>query len=420
MRWTGAYPQSRFKQHFVLTLGKMLQPSASAPSDELIPYLRAANIDWHGVSHDDLKEMWFSTDDKNKYLLKNGDLVVLEGGDVGRAAILNGVDGHLGFQNSVHRVRPVKGNLVQFAYYWMQHLKSSGYFELVCSKATLAHFTAEKFAETPFPNILIDTQKPIAVFLDRETRRIDELIGKKQRLMEVLNLLRLGRIMKLTAPSDLPVQPLHRLYRVQTGTTPSRDDVHNFDAENGMPWATPVDLREDDAVISTKERVSEAGLRGMKPVPKGTVLVNGIGAGVGKIGIAGTRMVFNQQIHGLIPKGAHHHSMYMMYAMVARRSEMLTLANLNTIPILNGERLGRLEIPVPSMESQEKVVSALARMGDDHRSIRSATNISIDRLREYRAALITAAVTGQIDVDTYDRTGKTSATLDRIEEEMQA
>ena len=44
--------------------------------------------------------------------------------------------------------------------------------------------------------------------------------------------------------------------------------------------------------------------------------------------------------------------------------------------------------------------------------------VSIDRLREYRAALITAAVTGQIDVDRFHRNGGTDRTLERIEEEM--
>ena len=48
------------------------------------------------------------------------------------------------------------------------------------------------------------------------------------------------------------------------------------------------------------------------------------------------------------------------------------------------------------------------------------TNASIDRLKEYRAALITAAVTGQIDVETYAKSGTPDRRLDAIQEEMGA
>lgn len=266
----------------------------------------------------------------------------------------------------------------------------------------------------------LPTQKRIAGFLDRETARIDELIAKKERLVQMLNLRRIGKIMELTSAGGWEVQPLHRLYWVQTGKTPSRADELNFDTEKGVPWATPADLREDDAITTTKEFISKQGMVGMRPVPKGTILINGIGAGVGKVGVAGTEMVFNQQIHAVFPKGKHLGEMFLLYCLIARRSEIMTYANLNTIPILNGERLGRLLLPIPDYESQNRIVNALDREGLDRRKLVSAVNTSIQRLKEYRASLITAAVTGQIDVDTYGRTGAPSATLERIEEEMQA
>ncbi len=50
----------------------------------------------------------------------------------------------------------------------------------------------------------------------------------------------------------------------------------------------------------------------------------------------------------------------------------------------------------------------------------SSTNTHIDRLREFRSALITAAVTGQIDVNTWSRRGSTDRRLDQIEEAMRA
>jgi len=183
---TGQFPQSLIKRHFDVTLGKMLQPKSKNTGDECLPYLRAANIMWGHVVTDDIKKMWFSRIDKHKYTLKKGDMVVLEGGDVGRSSIVRKCDGFLGFQNSVHRVRAKSGNSIRFALYWMHHLKSYGYFDLVCSKATLAHFTAEKFAVTPFPRLEYNIQKTIADFLDRETTRIDKITEKTQRSIDLL------------------------------------------------------------------------------------------------------------------------------------------------------------------------------------------------------------------------------------------
>lgn len=90
------------------------------------------------------------------------------------------------------------------------------------------------------------------------------------------------------------------------------------------------------------------------------------------------------------------------------------LAGLNTSIIDN------LLIAVPPMNEQQKIAAFGTKMLEKNSSLKESLISSIDRLKEYRAALITAAVTGQINVDTYGKTGTTSATLDKIEEEMQA
>ncbi|MBF2761328.1 MAG: restriction endonuclease subunit S [Ectothiorhodospiraceae bacterium AqS1] len=175
---TGIFRRSRCKQHCEIVLGKMLQSKISDNNDRLLPYIRAANVRWGKIDWEDIKEMWFSPSDINKYMLKKGDLVVLEGGDVGRCAILDDIESEIGFQNSIHRVRARKNTEIRFFYYWVMYLKFYGYFDLICSKATLAHFTSEKFAETPFPLVDISIQRTIADFLDLETSQINDAIEK--------------------------------------------------------------------------------------------------------------------------------------------------------------------------------------------------------------------------------------------------
>ena len=84
------------------------------------------------------------------------------------------------------------------------------------------------------------------------------------------------------------------------------------------------------------------------------------------------------------------------------------------------DRFLSLPVFLPPMEEQNeiarKVDEELARL----RSLAEAIDASIDRLKEYRSALITAAVTGQIDVSTYAKSGTPDRRLDAIQEEMQA
>jgi len=74
--------------------------------------------------------------------------------------------------------------------------------------------------------------------------------------------------------------------------------------------------------------------------------------------------------------------------------------------------------PIPPKAEQNRICKIYREQTASLVATRHKTNTSIDRLREYRAALITAAVTGQIDVDDYARRGGTDRRLDEIEAEM--
>ena len=81
---------------------------------------------------------------------------------------------------------------------------------------------------------------------------------------------------------------------------------------------------------------------------------------------------------------------------------------------LNTRILEKEKIPIPNIELQQQV----AKVIEFERRLKEKTAPSIDRLKEYRSALITAAVTGQIDVATYAKSGIPDRRLDAIQEEM--
>lgn len=79
---------------------------------------------------------------------------------------------------------------------------------------------------------------------------------------------------------------------------------------------------------------------------------------------------------------------------------------------LNVRRLEKEKIPVPGLELQNAIEKAV----DFERRLKSKTEESINRLEEFCATLITAAVTGQIDVTTWDKRGEVNRRIDGIEE----
>jgi type I restriction enzyme S subunit len=190
IEWLGEIPEhwetTVLKRLFEVQLGKMLQNEPSSSEDTLEPYLRAANIFWEGVDVSDVKDMWFSPYEKKQYQLKDGDLLISEGGDVGRAALWKNELPKCYIQNAINRIRPRGNHSTRFLYYWIYTLKQNGYIDILCSKATISHFTAEKVEITPVLLLPVFEQRAIADFLDRETAKIDALITKIQAAIDKL------------------------------------------------------------------------------------------------------------------------------------------------------------------------------------------------------------------------------------------
>jgi len=190
IEWLGEIPEHwdtiECKFAFSIQLGKMLQNEPQTVNDEQVPYLKALHVRWESVDTSDLPEMWASLGDIRRYSVRDGDLLVCEGGEVGRAGILRNSPAKCIMQNALHRVRPRGGNSNLFLMYLLEVASYRGWFDILCNRATIAHFTGEKFALLCIPLPPTNEQRAIAAFLDRETARIDALIEKIKKSIDLL------------------------------------------------------------------------------------------------------------------------------------------------------------------------------------------------------------------------------------------
>lgn len=188
IEWIGDIPSewkiSKVGYFFDIQLGKMLQPTQQDKKDTLEDYFCAINFGGNKYKPLPIKQMWFNSVEKTLLQAKEGDLFVVEGGDVASCDIAKGIKENIYFQNALHRVRAKKDYDIRILKYWLWTAKALGHIDLICNKATIAHFSKEKFVSLPFIYIKCSEQKKIADFLDEKCAEIDTVIEKTKATIE--------------------------------------------------------------------------------------------------------------------------------------------------------------------------------------------------------------------------------------------
>lgn len=138
------------------------------------PYLCAINVQWDRFDLSELKEMRFEDDEYDRYTIRKGDLVICEGGDIGRAAIWD-KDEPIHYQNALHRVRFNEGVDSRFILYYLYFLKQTGILDGRYGKGvTIKHLVKSSLLSIPVPVPPIDEQQRIVFELDLLTDIIDK------------------------------------------------------------------------------------------------------------------------------------------------------------------------------------------------------------------------------------------------------
>jgi type I restriction enzyme, S subunit len=152
-------------------LGKMLDKGKQA-GDCMFPYLANLNVQWGQFELDELREMDFNEADRKEFELVNGDLLVCEGGEIGRTAIWREELEGVYFQKALHRVRLDPGKSVpEYIQYYMLFMAEHGGFSNFTNSATIAHLTGVKLKKLPLPLPGINLQHRFAAIVESVERQ---------------------------------------------------------------------------------------------------------------------------------------------------------------------------------------------------------------------------------------------------------
>ena len=312
----------------------------------------------------------------------------------------------------------------QFLHYLLRSAPYIGLYRRISKGVRVNQWDLEHEALRNIPVFLPDlpTQRAIADFLDRETTRIDSLIEKKQRLMGLLG-------------EKAKTKKLHLVTGQQKGAQ----------KETKILWASSIpDHWEERAVwmlfelgrgrVMSHEYIAEN--EGEYPIYSSQTANDGVMGCINTYDFEGEYLtwttdgakagtVFRRRgkfnctnVCGTLRPVTH--SIDLNYAQVALDTATDFFVRHDINPKLMNGVMSKIRIPYPPLEEQQEIGLEIDRIEQSFKPIWGKNQTSIDRLKEYRSALITSAVTGQIDVSTYTRSGTTDRQLDAIQSEMQA
>lgn len=271
----------------------------------------------------------------------------------------------------------------------------------------------------PVPDL--SEQVRIVDFLKVETAKLDALITEQRTLIDLLKEKRQAVISHAVTkgldprvpmkdsgvewlgevPAHWEVHPLKHVAAFRSGGTPDKGNIDYWDGD--IPWASAKDLKVDD-LFDTTDHITEAavlsGAASLVPAKSILVVVRGmILARIFPVVMTQVPMAINQDLKAVIP-GEHIHADYM--AWLLRGSESETLSRLDEAghgtKALRMDAWGAMKMPVPSVDEQKEIVTFINQETHRFDVLTAEAETTIALLQERRSALISAAVTGKIDV----------------------
>jgi type I restriction enzyme, S subunit len=402
---------------------------ADAPNS--IPVATTAQIDSQGrFNVEEMPIRGFFPDDKARYGCSAGDILIVKSSGSatniisGKAGLVTESTPFFIFSNFLLRLRPNTGRTdPRYIYYVIISALTRERVKRMCSSTTYPNLQVGEYISALVPAPPLSEQINIVSFLDRETAKIDGLIAEQEKLIALLSEKRQATIshavtkgLNADAPmkdsgvawlGEVPVHwkvsPIKFVARVGNGSTPNRDNPNYW--ENGIyPWLNSSVVNQEAVVMAdqfvTARALKECHLPIITP-PAVLIGITGQGRTRGMATTLKFEATINQHVAYIQPKDFSQlridflrRVFDMAYVHLRTESE----SGGSTKGAITCEQISRLAIPLPNMEEQKAIACFLHTESARLDELTAAAAHGIDLLKERRSALISAAVTGKIDV----------------------
>lgn len=387
-----------------------------------VPYIRPVDMgDEGGVDVDSLQRT--SPEIAAAYkrsTVRPDDVVISIGPSFGKVMIVpRGLDG-ANLTQGTARVSTDSRVGSRFMFWALRSDESRQAWDSYCSGATFRALTLQTLETCPIVLPRQDEQLAIAAFLDCETAKIDVLVARKERLIELLQEKRTALITRAVTkgldpnvpmkdsgvewlgkiPGHWDAERIKWVARMESGHTPDKK-VESYWLGGRIPWVSladtgqlrKVDYIADTAVMTTTEGIVNSSAR---ILPRGTVVFSR-DATIGLCAITRAGMAVSQHFIGWVcgPRIAPEYLLLVLRSMTQELERLTMGATVTTIGMPDVKSLAT---PIPPLPEQEAIVLHVNQSRARIDALIAKVRDAIERLKEFRTALISAAVTGKIDV----------------------
>jgi type I restriction enzyme S subunit len=439
VEWLGDVPKhwevKRLRRVLAESLRYGANESAELDDPDLPRYVRITDVHENGA----LRPETFRSlpkDIADPYLLKDGDLLFARSGATsGKTFLYQSSWGTCAYAGYLIRARMNQQKAVPaFVKYFTTSTSYWQWLSSIFIQSTIQNVSAEKYADLHLSLPPYDEQRSIAAFLDRETGRIDRLVVKKRELIERLKEKRTALISRTVTrglppaaarAAGLPGHPhLKPSGHPWLGDIPKHWEVKRIKEISVIVgrigfrgYSTDDLVYEGEGAISMSPSNMSNGVVSLEKCtwlswekyyespeiqvqPEDVVMVK-TGSTIGKTAFVQSvpvPMTVNPQLMIFKEvKCAKRFLFYFLFSNVVQ--DVIPLHNTgSTIPTMTQEGIGKLPFPNPPQLEQSAIASYLDTETAKLDTLVAKVEEAIERLQEYRTALITAAVTGKIDV----------------------
>jgi type I restriction enzyme S subunit len=382
-------------------LGKMLD-RGKPRGHGLVPYLRNVNVQWDRIETHDLLTMELADDERVRFAVERGDLLVCEGGEIGRAAIWQGRADYIAYQKALHRVRPSDDVESRYLLHLFRHLALSGQLAKHATGTTISHLPQQQLRRLRIPVPPIEEQRRIVDILEDHLSRVDAGLRSVSMSEARLRTLRLSELRDARAYAVNAGAPLRSI-----GDIAQTDLGKMLDAKRAIGSATPylrnvnvrwgsIDLSDVRTVPLTDSERQDFALR------SGDLLICE-GGEPGRCAVWNAPdqvfMTYQKALHRLRVKPeltilTEYIALMLEEFIRTGRAEPLFTGT--TIKHLPQEKLRSITIPVPPLAAQHRTLTLLSdRFGAAARLNRDLASAR-EEAGSLRRALLKAAFSGQL------------------------
>jgi len=358
---------------FNIQQGKQVSARHRA-GDNQKPFLRTANVFWNRIDLTVLDRMNFTAAEELRMKLHVNDVLVCEGGDVGRTALVSKELNGIYYQNHLHRLR-VKNESINplfFAYWMMYCWRFTEYYNGAGNKTTIPNLSQSRLKALLFPKPEKEEQNFIAEIISL----IQSAIQKQEQIISTTTELKNALMKKLFTegmndeplkkteigliPESWEVVKIGSFGKCVTGTTP-KTSVSEYYKNPQYDFIAPADIGETKFVYNSIKQISEAGINVVRHLPPNAVLCVCIGSTIGKVGLSvKEKSATNQQLNSIICNGDYD-PQFIYYLLNYYSSYWRTFSTPSPVPILSKGTFEQIDIrATKNNEEQTSIVKTLS------------------------------------------------------------